>query len=553
MFKYFSKHTNALQPNKCNMASFLVIKLFFVIVFFKILSSSVLGLDSCRDYTSINNPYRSAKYKFDFKSAALCDDKLVSGWYRFTSIVGGTIPTTKPEPNMCGTVAPIWMKGTLPTKLGIIENTTACVNYENRLSGCYSEIPLSVIKCTGDYYVYYLRPPRSCSLAYCAGDKEPCPENPSAIVPNCKEPTTIITQLQNVTTAELQTTAPVTGPSTVTTAELNTTTPVTEPTIGSEEDKTTTTKELAVTTEAADGKSEPSKDGIFLSVYAYVGILAGFVVIIGLIVWFFWRKLHKKTQRTKKEVGEKGCENPVFNDNISPKLDSEQEPVYESLDLQNELKAKAPQDYEDLDSENGYQQLDKYHDLGYVTMVADDPDIKDKKPKLPGKNTLDYEKLDISQVPTYERLIPKEIGAESEPKDYYNSTVNPDNKNSLELQKRREPAYVEMVPDEVEMKATEPKAVHENAHVKLGNNQREQAYDKMIPPKINPREPELYYNLCANPQNSDHDLGATQEPAYEKMAPPDVNTKTHEFFKTNHNDLGLTEEDEPEYLVPKEK
>ncbi|XP_001626966.2 von Willebrand factor D and EGF domain-containing protein [Nematostella vectensis] len=151
---------------------------FCLLLIFGIFLNSVLAADPCANYKTIDDPYRSVKYTFDFKRAALCDWNLVTDWYRFTSYVGGTIPTTKPEPYMCGTVAPIWMNGTLPTTVGDKVDVTACVNYDNKDNGCYIKIPISVQKCNepkGDFYVYFLRPPYGCALSYCAGDKMPTP------------------------------------------------------------------------------------------------------------------------------------------------------------------------------------------------------------------------------------------------------------------------------------------------------------------------------------------------------------------------------------------
>ncbi|CAG5115786.1 unnamed protein product, partial [Candidula unifasciata] len=44
----------------------------------------------------------------------LCDIRLRRGWYRFTSLAGGDMPTTCQETNRCGTTKPIWIVGPNP-------------------------------------------------------------------------------------------------------------------------------------------------------------------------------------------------------------------------------------------------------------------------------------------------------------------------------------------------------------------------------------------------------------------------------------------------------
>ncbi|XP_048577292.1 von Willebrand factor D and EGF domain-containing protein-like isoform X2 [Nematostella vectensis] len=147
------------------------------------------GPCSAANYIPIKDPHRSTKYRYKRPQPALCDYLLQLGWYRFTSSVGGEIPTTKPEPNMCGTFAPIWMRGTHPDTIGVTKETTACVNVNNRNNGCFRSIDMCVEMCSGGYYVYYLRPPYGCSMAYCAAEVKAV--FPSSLVPKPKvEPLT---------------------------------------------------------------------------------------------------------------------------------------------------------------------------------------------------------------------------------------------------------------------------------------------------------------------------------------------------------------------------
>lgn len=124
--------------------------------------------DPCTTHTVINNPYRSTAYKWTFGAIPICDNLLKRGWYRFTSAVGGVIPTTKPKPYHCGTAAPIWINGPMPTRNGQIVDTTACVNMFDMKDGCIRKHQISVKHC-GNYFVYLLVPTRGCRIAYCAG------------------------------------------------------------------------------------------------------------------------------------------------------------------------------------------------------------------------------------------------------------------------------------------------------------------------------------------------------------------------------------------------
>lgn len=123
--------------------------------------------DPCGRAREIYDPFRSTIYKLKRGEKALCDKNLPQGWYKFKG--GLQIPTTKPAPMRCGTFAPIWMRGNLPTAIGQTAKAEACVNLFNIRKGCSSTLPLSVRLCEGNFYVYYLTPPRGCAMAYCAG------------------------------------------------------------------------------------------------------------------------------------------------------------------------------------------------------------------------------------------------------------------------------------------------------------------------------------------------------------------------------------------------
>lgn len=149
---------------------------YFVLVALSTVASK--APDDCNDgsccsnstYIEINEPRRSIKSIWKVGQVPLCDRGLRRGWYRFTSFVGGKMPENKVLPNNCGTHAPIWLKGTHPTKKGENVVRRACINAFNiDPDGCFDSFNINITKCPGDYFVYYLRPPWYCSAGYCAG------------------------------------------------------------------------------------------------------------------------------------------------------------------------------------------------------------------------------------------------------------------------------------------------------------------------------------------------------------------------------------------------
>ncbi|CAG7830632.1 unnamed protein product [Allacma fusca] len=122
-----------------------------------------------------NQPNRSYNYRFGTASRreqALCDRDLTPGWYRFNSLAGNTIPTSCPGVNYCGTRAPVWMKGTIPsTEEGIVK-ATGCVSVQGKC--CTTQIQMLVRNCS-DFIVYHLQPTPACPSAYCVGYEVPCP------------------------------------------------------------------------------------------------------------------------------------------------------------------------------------------------------------------------------------------------------------------------------------------------------------------------------------------------------------------------------------------
>ena len=113
-----------------------------------------LGQIECKEggaggYTKIDDPRRSIESIFKHGQSAICDRAFAWGWYRFDSYTGGKMPEQKVDQMRCGTVHPIWMRGTHPTVKEGTVNRTACINFYDMLNGCLSSLNIRVRNCNG--------------------------------------------------------------------------------------------------------------------------------------------------------------------------------------------------------------------------------------------------------------------------------------------------------------------------------------------------------------------------------------------------------------------
>ncbi len=100
-----------------------------------------------------------------------CDKDKVDGtsWYRFHLATGeNSLLDRCPKRDTCGTLYSLWMKGTHPTKYGVVLSITV---YLPNSSKCDSNRAFAqVTKCNikGDvFYLYRLWKPTSCNYSYC--------------------------------------------------------------------------------------------------------------------------------------------------------------------------------------------------------------------------------------------------------------------------------------------------------------------------------------------------------------------------------------------------
>lgn len=157
-------HTNSFLISMASMVQCVLISGLVLLTFHFATSDS----NPCSNYKSINQAKRSPEHILARGEKAICDNKLVPGWYRFTNAEQAQIPTTKPGIHHCGTLAPIWIQGKHPMKTGEEVEAIACANINNRIKGCMYSRHVRVKNC-GNYYVYHLQPTEGRCMAYCAG------------------------------------------------------------------------------------------------------------------------------------------------------------------------------------------------------------------------------------------------------------------------------------------------------------------------------------------------------------------------------------------------
>ncbi|KAL8579869.1 hypothetical protein ACOMHN_046436 [Nucella lapillus] len=117
----------------------------------------------------LDDAWRSVDKELDEHEGEIkCDDDLPHGWYRFQlNGDNAVIPTSCVEDRHCQTHAPQWvdLQGQSLPNVGQEVRARACANWVRDC--CNWESPITVRNC-GAYFVYYLEPTSTCSLAYCA-------------------------------------------------------------------------------------------------------------------------------------------------------------------------------------------------------------------------------------------------------------------------------------------------------------------------------------------------------------------------------------------------
>ena len=97
-----------------------------------------------------------------------CDDMSSIAWYRMMGRAGDQIPEKCVPMNHCGTRAPGWLNGKHPTVKDGVVTRQVCYNWNDNCCNWKNDIK---IRNCGDFYVYQLPKPPSCSLRYCGNGR----------------------------------------------------------------------------------------------------------------------------------------------------------------------------------------------------------------------------------------------------------------------------------------------------------------------------------------------------------------------------------------------
>ena len=122
--------------------------------------------EDCNDYKNLTGARRKGSYKTPF-GEAVCDNRLLYGWYRFVGAAGTKMPTTRVPAQRCGTDFSGWLDGAHPSVEDGEVSRTIC--FSDREHGCRYRTQTSVKNC-GSYFIYKLYPPNRCSSRYCGTD-----------------------------------------------------------------------------------------------------------------------------------------------------------------------------------------------------------------------------------------------------------------------------------------------------------------------------------------------------------------------------------------------
>ena len=122
----------------------------------------------CSSYTTIDDPSRNVG---PTGLAGPCDDGPIfnttndGAWIRFVGSGGTMMPTATAGVNRCGGFLAGWFNGTLPSVPGAQNNGSAC--FANYIDPCFLSTNISVVYCSGGFYIYFLPPMRACNSRYC--------------------------------------------------------------------------------------------------------------------------------------------------------------------------------------------------------------------------------------------------------------------------------------------------------------------------------------------------------------------------------------------------
>lgn len=134
---------------------------------FDVISTGTLGLDPCGNYTVLDNAWRATTNIIS--TVYLCDRNVNwVGWYRlFLNGQSAQMSETCVNSYSCSTHATLWINGHHPKMEDGVVTRDVCGNWNGNCC-TFKSTPINVKACPGQFYVYEIKSPISCSLAYCA-------------------------------------------------------------------------------------------------------------------------------------------------------------------------------------------------------------------------------------------------------------------------------------------------------------------------------------------------------------------------------------------------
>lgn len=131
-------------------------------------------MDYCEpsNYIELDNN-RHETDKVNIGQPMICDDLLTERWYRFVGKSGNQMADHVVDQFHCGTMVPVYMTDSHPTKYNEEKNVKVCMSYNK--NPCYPDPwNIKVMRCKKtilgneeDFYVYKLKPVPGCNVAYC--------------------------------------------------------------------------------------------------------------------------------------------------------------------------------------------------------------------------------------------------------------------------------------------------------------------------------------------------------------------------------------------------
>ena len=121
-------------------------------------------VDGCTNYTVLREADRA---QGNTMNHSLCDDGLVTGWYRFKGADGDRMADKCVPRYRCGTEYPGWLDGSHPTVAEGVVTRKVC---HHNWGDCCSWREIIKVKNCRSFYVYELYRTFRCPMRYCGNE-----------------------------------------------------------------------------------------------------------------------------------------------------------------------------------------------------------------------------------------------------------------------------------------------------------------------------------------------------------------------------------------------